>query len=1016
MLAIIGDYPEFRRAVKLVIRDVSFDKDVVVSVFESTIRVLGGLLSAHQLASDPVYAIMPEYNGELLELANELGWRLLPAFNTTTGLPYHRVHLQHGVLPDEPRETCTAAAGTLVLEFGLLSRLTGQPVFERLARRSLQALWDRRSKYDLVGTNIDVQTGVWKNPFSAVGAGVDSFFEYLLKSYIALDDPVLLDMFVTARKAVTQHLMHEDVHLESNMHMGYGISRHPYVSALQAFWPGLEALAGNPHNGTRMLRPLLQLWRRYQAMPEMFDVMSMSPIHFAKDSPLRPELVESLYLVYCITRHPSLLNAAAEIIKSINTYSRVKCGYASIADVISKRLDDRMDSYFLSETAKYLFLLFDASLMPHGHIAMYANRSELSDSVFPWRYAHAFNARGPEYCDVIDGKVSGNCSCEPAVAAEPASTEVHTVRDGISGLSFTAVGSSADIPPRVRVPTDKSVQWAMLSMEHRYASQVRNNRSAIPALPFSSLQSLFTTEGHLFLLKARAFDVYKTFVPDPGSSSPRLRSQRRRRFQITPEANLSSHPLMGRTQSSCHVPIDGWKDAFVGMHGKSSSVGVDAVDFTQPQLPDDVLECPAFELMAGDSDGSSDVGDANSSDGDRQRGETDGVVVDWDVTSRRPADAYLRPAAESLLARVNAKASQQQQQRSQSSSQQQADGQCPAHGGERQDSELTVELDVDARVFKATVWSGVSAFVSLFICVSHMLCGVDTVLLLGSQDVLFPATLLADELNKHLGMLLAARVASVTLKCVNGACNAMMALLPLAPAYIQMRSGTSGLSFNYTGCPAAFGPSLQPLGSSDAPLPPAKVVIASPMSACGPVQLLSSRVYDDAAAESQPPVVALVARGHCSFVTKVRHAQQAGASGVIIVDFQDSGRSDMEPHVFSMADDQTGQDIGVVSAGIRHNALANNSTDSRGFVCDLGLRFSACEHVNSGQCSCEAAIEAVSHNHNAHRRNIEFAVDDVTVELFGSEASEFASDSETRVTADHAINVITEIIGRVLKK
>ena len=119
----------------------SFDKDVVVSVFESTIRVMGGLLSAHLLAVDPAYQLMPEYAGELLDMAHELGWRLLPAFNTSTGLPVHRVHLQRGVLPSEPTETCTAAAGTLVLEFGLLSRLTNEPVFERLARRALRGVF-----------------------------------------------------------------------------------------------------------------------------------------------------------------------------------------------------------------------------------------------------------------------------------------------------------------------------------------------------------------------------------------------------------------------------------------------------------------------------------------------------------------------------------------------------------------------------------------------------------------------------------------------------------------------------------------------------------------------------------------------------------------------------------------------------------------------------------------------------------------------------------------------------------
>ena len=92
-LAIMGNYTEFRRAVHLLSTSVtSFDIDVNVNVFESNIRILGGLLSAHLMASDPKLGIYSEvendgvqYNDSLLHLAIDLGDRLLPAFNTATG-------------------------------------------------------------------------------------------------------------------------------------------------------------------------------------------------------------------------------------------------------------------------------------------------------------------------------------------------------------------------------------------------------------------------------------------------------------------------------------------------------------------------------------------------------------------------------------------------------------------------------------------------------------------------------------------------------------------------------------------------------------------------------------------------------------------------------------------------------------------------------------------------------------------------------------------------------------------
>lgn len=130
-LVLLGDFAEFEHAVKLVIRDVQFDSDIIVSVFETNIRMMGGLLSAHILAEyiQKKAQVMPWYKGELLEMARDLGYRLLPAFNTSTGIPHARVNLRYGMKDEQlkkSRETCTACAGTILLEFAALSRLTGK--------------------------------------------------------------------------------------------------------------------------------------------------------------------------------------------------------------------------------------------------------------------------------------------------------------------------------------------------------------------------------------------------------------------------------------------------------------------------------------------------------------------------------------------------------------------------------------------------------------------------------------------------------------------------------------------------------------------------------------------------------------------------------------------------------------------------------------------------------------------------------------------------------------------------
>ena len=156
------------------------------------------------------------YHGELLALAHDLGSRLLPAFDTPTGIPYGSINLRHGVHPAESTITSLATpgesfymythisshipTGTLMIEFGVLSRLTKDWRFDRAARKALRATWSRRSalgqfSYEttilicgmtsagLLGNHIDVLRGDWVYSESGIGSQMDSYYEYLLKSF-----------------------------------------------------------------------------------------------------------------------------------------------------------------------------------------------------------------------------------------------------------------------------------------------------------------------------------------------------------------------------------------------------------------------------------------------------------------------------------------------------------------------------------------------------------------------------------------------------------------------------------------------------------------------------------------------------------------------------------------------------------------------------------------------------------------------------------------------------------------
>jgi len=88
-------------------------------------------------------------------------------------------------------DTSTAGAGSLSLEFSILSRLVGDPVYERVARRAVDSLWNKRNNITgLLGSVIDVNSGEWLGQLSGLGAGIDSFFEYLLK--------VIFDIYISS--------------------------------------------------------------------------------------------------------------------------------------------------------------------------------------------------------------------------------------------------------------------------------------------------------------------------------------------------------------------------------------------------------------------------------------------------------------------------------------------------------------------------------------------------------------------------------------------------------------------------------------------------------------------------------------------------------------------------------------------------------------------------------------------------------------------------------------------------
>ena len=330
----------------LIFNNLSFDRNIDVQLFEINIRLLGGLLSAYQLDGDKKF----------LDLAQELADRLLPAFSSPTGMPYRYVNLKTGNTKDPINNP--AEIGTLLLEWGTLSKITGNSMYYEKAKNAVQALFQRRSELDLVGSKINIETGEWINTESHISACIDSYYEYLLKGWLMFGDDDLKKMWDISIRAIHKHLADT---VKGNVWYGWtkintGERTHTYFGALDAFFPAVLALSGDTTRAKELHKSCYNMWMLHDIEPEMIDYKSM--ITIADYYLLRPENIESTYYLYHFTNNPKYLTIGKVYFESIVKYCKNEVGYSHLKSVKTKEKMDAMQSFFLAETLKYFYLLF----------------------------------------------------------------------------------------------------------------------------------------------------------------------------------------------------------------------------------------------------------------------------------------------------------------------------------------------------------------------------------------------------------------------------------------------------------------------------------------------------------------------------------------------------------------------------------------------------------------------------------------------------------------------------------
>ncbi|KAL1814288.1 hypothetical protein DCAR_0518424 [Daucus carota subsp. sativus] len=367
-LYIMGLDEQFQRAREWVANSLDFNKNYDASVFETTIRVVGGLLSSFDLSGDKIF----------LEKATDIANRLLPAWDTTSGIPFNIINLAHGNAHNPSwtgGDSILADSGTEQLEFIALSQRTGDPKYQQKAENVILQLNKTFPSDGLLPIYINPHKGTTSYSTITFGAMGDSFYEYLLKVWIQGNRTAAVkhyrEMWETSMTGLLSLVRRTTPSSFAYIAEKMGNSLTDKMDELACFAPGMIALGSSGYdrdNSQKFLSLAEELawtcYNFYQSTPTKLAGENYF-FHAGQDMSvgtswniLRPETVESLFYLWRLTGNKTYQEWGWNIFEAFEKNSRIESGYVGLKDVNTGVKDNMMQSFFLAETLKYLYLLF----------------------------------------------------------------------------------------------------------------------------------------------------------------------------------------------------------------------------------------------------------------------------------------------------------------------------------------------------------------------------------------------------------------------------------------------------------------------------------------------------------------------------------------------------------------------------------------------------------------------------------------------------------------------------------
>ncbi|KAM3614500.1 uncharacterized protein V6R79_015478 [Siganus canaliculatus] len=378
-LYIMGLMDEYNDAKEWVQSSLDLNSNGEASLFEVNIRYVGGLLSAYYLTGEEVFK----------NKVMELGEKLLPAFNTPTGIPRGVINLGSGTSWSwgwaSAGSSILAEFGTLHLEFVHLSELSKNPIYTEKVMNIRKLLNKIEKPHGLYPNFLSPVSGNWVQHHVSIGGLGDSFYEYLIKSFLMSDktDDDAKRMYYDALEAIETNLVQKSPGgLTYMAEWRGGILDHKmgHLACFSGGMIGIGADDGAPEKRQHYLDLAAEITHTCHESytrsatklgPEAFRFDGGGEATATRLSDryyiLRPEVIESYMYMWRLTHDPKYRDWGWEAVEALEQHCRVESGFSGIRDVYTTTVshDNMQQSFFLSETLKYLYLLFsDDDLLP----------------------------------------------------------------------------------------------------------------------------------------------------------------------------------------------------------------------------------------------------------------------------------------------------------------------------------------------------------------------------------------------------------------------------------------------------------------------------------------------------------------------------------------------------------------------------------------------------------------------------------------------------------------------------